>query len=72
MKTERYTDHARGLIETAHSRAVAVGHQRLTSEHILKELLDDKEELASKLVRASSANVEVLREAAKAALSRFP
>ena len=72
MKTERYTDHARGLIETAQSRAVATGHQRLTSEHILRELLDDKEELASKLIRTSGAKVEALREAAKAGIARLP
>ena len=72
MKAERYTEHAQNIIEAAQSRAVAAGHQYLTSEHVLTGLLDDKEGLGPKLIRASNANVESLLEAVKAAVSRLP
>ena len=72
MKAERYTEHARSIIEAAQARAIAAGHQYLTSEHVLTELLDDKEGLGAKLIRATNTNVDSVFEAAKAAISRLP
>ena len=72
MKAERYTEQARIIIEAAQARAIAAGHQYLTSEHVLTELLNDKEGLGAKLIRAANANVESVFEAAKAAISRLP
>src|SRR5215470_3357502 len=53
MDIEKYTERSRGFIQAAQSLAQRSGHQRLTPEHILKILLDDREGLAANLIRAS-------------------
>src|SRR5450631_2890508 len=50
MNFEKYTDRARGFVESAQSLALREGHQQFTPEHILKVLLDDEEGLASGLI----------------------
>ena len=39
MDFEKYTDRARGFIQSAQNLALREGHQRFTPEHILKVLL---------------------------------
>jgi len=46
MNFEKYTDRARGFIQSAQSLALREGHQQFTPEHLLKVLLDDPEGLA--------------------------
>ena len=46
MDLEKYTERSRGFIQSAQRLALRSGHQRLTPEHLLKVLLDDKEGLA--------------------------
>ena len=53
MDFEKYTERARGFIQSAQGLAVRTGHQRFTPEHILKVLLDDSEGLASSLIRSA-------------------
>ncbi|MEH6404454.1 MAG: ATP-dependent chaperone ClpB [Sneathiella sp.] len=50
MDFEKYTDRSRGFIQAAQSLALRENHQKLTSEHLLKVLLDDPEGLASGLI----------------------
>ena len=47
MEFEKYTERAKGFVQAAQNLALRSGHQRLTPEHILKVLLDDKEVLAA-------------------------
>src|ERR1700735_811546 len=49
MNLEKYTERARGFVQSAQSLAVREGHQQFTPEHILKVLLDDEEGLAAGL-----------------------
>ena len=53
MDFEKYTDRSKGFIQSAQGLALRSGHQRLTPEHVLKVLLDDKEGLAANLIRAA-------------------
>ena len=53
MDFEKYTERSRGFIQAAQNLALREGHQRLTPDHILKILLDDKEGLAAGLIRAA-------------------
>ena len=46
MNIEKYTERARGFIQSAQSLALREGHQQFTPEHVLKVLLDDPEGLA--------------------------
>jgi ATP-dependent Clp protease ATP-binding subunit ClpB len=50
MNIDKYTERARGFIQSAQSLALREGHQQFTPEHLLKVLLDDEEGLASGLI----------------------
>ena len=50
MNFEKYTERARGFIQSAQTVALAQGHQQFTPEHLLKVLLDDQEGLAAGLI----------------------
>src|SRR5436305_4454613 len=72
MDFEKYTDRARGFVQSAQSLALREGHQQFTPEHLLKVLLDDPEGLASGLIdRAGGRSREVLT-AVEAALAKLP
>lgn len=49
MNTERYTQRAQGMIQSAQMLALREGHQRLTPEHMAKVLLDDEQGLCRQL-----------------------
>src|SRR5213592_1339071 len=72
MNIEKYTERARGFIQSAQSLALREGHQQFTPEHILKVLLDDPEGLAAGLIdRAGGRSREALK-AVEAALAKLP
>jgi ATP-dependent Clp protease ATP-binding subunit ClpB len=54
MNTERYTQRAQGMIQSAQMLALREGHQRLTPEHIAKVLLDDEQGLCRQLADQST------------------
>jgi ATP-dependent Clp protease ATP-binding subunit ClpB len=72
MEFEKFTDRARGFIQSAQTLALTSSHQRLTSEHLLKVLLDDKEGLAASLIQAAGGNPQPIHTAAEAALAKMP
>ncbi len=53
MDFEKYTERSRGFVQSAQSLALRSNHQRFTPEHLLKVLLEDREGLASNLIRAA-------------------
>src|SRR5215471_10078783 len=62
MDFEKYSERTRGFIQAAQTLAQRSSHQRLTPEHLLKVLLDDKEGLAAGLLRAAGGDpVRALR-----------
>src|SRR5450631_4516004 len=72
MNIEKYTERARGFIQSAQSLAVREGHQQFTPEHILKVLLDDEEGLSAGLIdRAGGRSREALFKT-EAALAKLP
>src|SRR6187200_2614134 len=72
MDFEKYTDRARGFVQSAQSLALREGHQQFAPEHLLKVLLDDPEGLASGLIdRAGGRSREALA-AVEAALAKLP
>src|SRR5580700_452293 len=50
MNLEKYTERARGFIQSAQSLALREGHQQFTPEHLLKVLLDDEQGLSAGLI----------------------
>ncbi|MGO1120013.1 ATP-dependent chaperone ClpB [Rhodovibrionaceae bacterium A322] len=53
MNFDNYTERSRGFVQAAQTLAMRLGHQRLTPEHLLKVLLDDKEGMAANLIRST-------------------
>jgi ATP-dependent Clp protease ATP-binding subunit ClpB len=72
MDFEKYTERARGFIQSAQALALREGHQRFTPEHLLKVLLDDEEGLASSLIAAAGGDSRLALAEAEAALKRMP
>jgi ATP-dependent Clp protease ATP-binding subunit ClpB len=72
MDAEKYTERSKGFIQNAHTLAQRSGHQRITPEHLLKVLLDDKEGLAAGLVRQAGGRPDQAIKGADAALAKQP
>src|SRR5208282_3720278 len=72
MNIEKYTERARGFVQSAQSLATREGHQQFTPEHILKVLLDDEEGLSAGLIdRAGGRSRDALRDT-ELALAKLP
>ncbi|MGO4715769.1 ATP-dependent chaperone ClpB [Bradyrhizobium sp. 2TAF24] len=72
MNIEKYTERARGFIQSAQSLALREGHQQFTPLHILKVLLDDGEGLAGGLIDRSGGNSRAVLRATETALAKMP
>jgi len=72
MEFENYTERCRGFIQAAQMAASRSGHQRLTPEHLLKTLLDDKEGSAAGLIRAAGGDSERALSGVEAELAKLP
>ena len=72
MNFEAFTERVRGFIQAAHDLAQGRSHQKLTSEHLLKVLLDDEEGLCANLIRNSGGDPNAAEKAVDAALDKQP
>src|SRR5881227_3109426 len=72
MELEKYTERSKGFIQSAQNLALRSGHQRLTPEHLLKTLLDDKEGLCANLIRAAGGDPQPVLLAVDAELNKQP
>src|SRR3984893_5483252 len=72
MNIEKYTERARGFIQSAQSLAVREGHQQFTPLHMLKVLLDDSEGLAAGLIDRAGGNSRAILKATEDALNKLP
>jgi ATP-dependent Clp protease ATP-binding subunit ClpB len=72
MNLEKYTERARGFVQSAQSLAVREGHQQFTPEHILKVLLDDEEGLAAGLIDKAGGRSRDALTQVELALSKMP
>ncbi|MEM6546479.1 MAG: ATP-dependent chaperone ClpB [Pseudomonadota bacterium] len=72
MNIEKFTDRAKGFVQSAQTIALREGHQRLTAEHLLKALLDDEKGLAANLISAAGGDAKLARTGADAAVARLP
>src|ERR1700731_2759360 len=72
MEMEKYTDRAKGFLQSAQTMALRRGHQRLTPEHLLKVLLEDAEGLCANLIRAAGGDPKAALQAVDAELDKLP
>ncbi len=72
MDFEKYTERARGFIQAAQTYALSEGHQKFSSLHLLKVLLDDSEGLASGLIEKAGGNAKQAMADTIASLKKIP
>ncbi len=72
MNLEKYTDRAKGFLQSAQTVAIRLNHQRITPEHILKALLEDEQGMAAGLIRAAGGNPDLATSEVDAALAKLP
>jgi ATP-dependent Clp protease ATP-binding subunit ClpB len=72
MNLEKYTERARGFVQSAQSLALREGHQQFTPEHVLKVLLDDEEGLAAGLIDRAGGNSRQALTEVEATLAKLP
>ncbi|SDU37539.1 ATP-dependent chaperone ClpB [Stappia sp. ES.058] len=58
MNFEKYTERARGFVQSAQTYAIGESHQQFTPEHLLKVLLDDPEGMAAGLIEKAGGRVK--------------
>ena len=71
MDIEKFTERARGFIQSAQALALREGNPQFTPEHLLKVLIDDEEGLAARLINASGGNDKAVRTGVEAALGKL-
>ena len=72
MEFDRFTERSRGFIQAAQGLALRSNHQRLTPEHLLKVLLDDREGLAANLIRAAGGDPALALRGVETELEKQP
>jgi hypothetical protein len=53
MNIEKFSDRAKGFLQSAQTVAIRNNHQRVAPEHVLKALLEDDQGLCSGLIKAA-------------------
>ena len=72
MNLEKFSDRAKGFLQSAQTVAIRMSHQRIAPEHLLKALLEDEQGMASGLIKASGGDAGVAFRATDAALAKIP
>jgi len=71
MDIEKFTERARGFIQSAQGLALRSNHQYFTPEHLLKVIIDDEEGLAARLIAAAHGKPEQVRDGVARALAKI-
>ncbi|BAV65723.1 ATP-dependent chaperone ClpB [Sphingobium cloacae] len=72
MNLEKFTDRAKGFLQSAQTVAIRMNHQRISPEHLLKALLEDQQGMASGLIKAAGGDPNVALRETDAALAKVP
>tara|TARA_A100001391_G_scaffold66729_3_gene42482 strand:+ start:70109 stop:72688 length:2580 start_codon:yes stop_codon:yes gene_type:complete len=72
MNLEKFTDRARGFLQSAQTVAIRMNHQRISPDHLLKALLEDSEGMAAGLIQRAGGDPGRAVDAVDAALDKHP
>ncbi|HTO28278.1 MAG TPA: Clp protease N-terminal domain-containing protein, partial [Devosia sp.] len=72
MNIEKYTERARGFIQSAQTTALGKGHQQFAPIHLLKVLMDDDQGMANGLIERSGGDAKAVRAGVEAAIAKIP
>ncbi|MBD8877207.1 ATP-dependent chaperone ClpB [Roseibium polysiphoniae] len=72
MNVEKYTERARGFVQSAQTFALGQGHQQFAPEHIVKVLLDDTEGMAAGLIEKAGGDPKIAKSEIERLLGKMP
>jgi ATP-dependent Clp protease ATP-binding subunit ClpB len=72
LNIEKYTERARGFIQSAQTMALGKGHQQFAPIHLLKVLLDDDQGMANGLIERAGGDPKAARAGVEAAIAKIP
>ena len=72
MNLEKFTDRAKGFLQSAQTVAIRNSHQRISPTHLLKALLEDDEGMSAGLIQRAGGNVETAQDMIDEALVKIP
>ncbi|MFC4291206.1 ATP-dependent chaperone ClpB [Sphingorhabdus arenilitoris] len=72
MNLEKFTDRAKGFLQSAQTVAIRMNHQRISPEHLLKALLEDEQGMAAGLIAKAGGDAKAAATGTDAALAKIP
>ncbi|MCC2601521.1 ATP-dependent chaperone ClpB [Sphingopyxis yananensis] len=72
MNLDKFTDRAKGFLQSAQTIAIRMNHQRISPEHIAKALLEDSEGMAARLIQAAGGDAPRAISGIDALLAKVP
>jgi ATP-dependent Clp protease ATP-binding subunit ClpB len=72
MNLDKFTDRAKGFLQSAQTVAIRMNHQRIAPEHLLKALLEDEQGMASGLIAAAGGDAKRAASETDLALAKIP
>src|ERR1700712_5653623 len=71
MNLEKFTDRAKGFLQSALTVAIRMNHQQIAPEHLLKALLEDEQGLAAGLIQQAGGDAKRAASETDLALSKI-
>ncbi|WP_380785169.1 ATP-dependent chaperone ClpB [Sphingomonas sp. R86521] len=72
MNIDKFTDRAKGFLQSAQTVAIRMNHQRIAPEHLLKALLEDEQGMAAGLITAAGGDPKRAVAETDLALAKIP
>jgi ATP-dependent Clp protease ATP-binding subunit ClpB len=72
MNLEKFTDRAKGFLQSAQTVALRMNHQRIAPAHLLKALLEDEQGMAAGLLARAGGSVEAAVRETDELLAKVP
>ncbi len=72
MNIDKFTDRAKGFLQSAQTVAIRMNHQRIAPEHLLKALLEDDQGMAAGLIAAAGGDAKRAASETDLALAKIP
>ncbi|MXP45129.1 ATP-dependent chaperone ClpB [Allopontixanthobacter sediminis] len=72
MNLEKFTDRAKGFLQSAQTVAIRNNHQRISPTHLLKALLEDEEGMAAGLIQRAGGDAKLAVQQVDLELAKVP
>ncbi|MGB7419964.1 MAG: ATP-dependent chaperone ClpB, partial [Erythrobacter sp.] len=72
MNLDKFTDRAKGFLQSAQTVAIRMNHQRIAPLHLLKALLEDDEGMAAGLIQRAGGEASLAVSAVDIGLGKIP